>query len=52
MLWDFSIIDEEKSSIDTVLIQNNIVFNLPWLNKSIQKTNNIVLADGGANIFY
>ena len=44
--------DKYDGKIDCLIIQNNIVINIPWLVKSLKHTDNVVLADGGANIFF
>lgn len=51
VICDFGMFDDPKTEIDSIIILNNEL-NYNLLSRSIARSNNIVLADGGANHFY
>lgn len=50
--WNFKLIESEKCKIDCLLVLNNNNLNKKWIKKILPQTENILLADGGANILY
>lgn len=50
-ICDFGMFEDTRTEIESMIILNNEL-NYNLLSRSIPRTNNIVLADGGANHFY
>ena len=51
IVYDFEKMNQPNSKIDSIVILNNKL-NERWLSKGLNCTDNVVLADGGANRFY
>lgn len=50
--WNLNLISSQQCNIECLIILNNQDFNKEWLQKALTQANNLILADGGANILF